>query len=296
MARPNKTGLDYFSFDVDFFDNKKIRKVMRGGGPTSALILTSLLCNIYSNKGYYTLVDDDLTFDIADKIGVSEGAVKETIVKAVQVDFFDPNQYHENGILTSPEILARYKAGTSKRELVDIDERFTVYSDRNQVNDAGNGVKVPGNSQSKVKETKVNKSKVKKIPNGIPGAAAPGPSKKEFFQLLESIKESDLATVWTSIKNFIEEKKPQFIDPYCQIWNLFAAKYNLSKVEAINESRVKKFNTRIKEETFDFFRILENIRSSDHLKGTNHSWKVTFDWIFENDKNYLKIIEGAYKN
>ena len=133
MARPTKEGLDYFSFDVDFFDNKKVRKIMRGCGPTSALILTSLLCNIYQNKGYYTLVDDDLSFDIADKIGVSEGAVNETITKALQVRFFDPLQYEKNRIITSLEILRRYKAGSSKRENVEINERYTVYSPDNEV-------------------------------------------------------------------------------------------------------------------------------------------------------------------
>ena len=126
IARPIKQGLDYFSFDVDFYDNLKIRKIMRACGPGGGSILTCLLCTIYRNKGYYILWDQDLPFDIADKVGVSEGAVSEVITKAVQVDFFDDYQFQTNGILTSEEIQKRYKAGTLKRHEVVIDSIYIV--------------------------------------------------------------------------------------------------------------------------------------------------------------------------
>lgn len=87
MARPTKEGLDYYSFDVNFFSNRKIRKIMRACGPSSPTILICLLCNIYKNKGYYIEWDEELPFDIADYVGVSEGAVKEVVKKAIDVGF-----------------------------------------------------------------------------------------------------------------------------------------------------------------------------------------------------------------
>jgi len=293
MARPTKEGLDYFSFDVDFFDNKKVRKIMRAYGPQSALILTCLLCNIYHKKGYYTLVDEDLSFDIADKIGVSEGAVKDTIAKAVQVNFFDQYQFENNKVLTSPEILARYRAGVTKRENVVIREEFTVYSGINQVNDTGNEVKDPDNTQSKVKETKVNQSKVKSI---VVAAATPQVTRADFNKLIEQLDGKDTKTVWTGLKEFITNHQPNFIEPYYEAWNLYARTYGLAKVEVINDSRRKKFKSRIDETGFDFIKILDKIRGSNMLKGIDSSWKVSFDWIFENQTNYVKIIEGNYDN
>lgn len=154
MARPLKQGLDYFSFDVDFFDNRKIKKIMRACGPASGSILTCLLCFIYQNKGYYIVWDEDLPFDIADKVGVSEGAVAETVKKAVQVEFFSRYQFEKNNILTSEEILKRYKAGTATRKEVVINSDYTVFSINNRVIDVQNEIKDTDNPQSKVKERK----------------------------------------------------------------------------------------------------------------------------------------------
>ena len=42
------------------------------------------------------------------------------------------------------------------------------------------------------------------------------------------------------------------------------------------------------------FRKMEN---SDFLKGNNKAgWKATFDWVFKNSENWMKILEGNYDN
>ncbi len=150
MSRPHKEGFDYFSFDVDFFDNRKIRKILKACGPASIAVITRLLCNIYGWKGYYILWDEDLPFDIADKVGMSEGAITEIVSKAVQVNLFDKEQFEKNKILTSPEIQRRYLSMAARREIVIIDDRFRVIEYSNQEND-------DENEQSKVKERKVKK-------------------------------------------------------------------------------------------------------------------------------------------
>jgi len=120
--------------------------------------------------------------------------------------------------------------------------------------------------------------------------------KSEYDELVKSLTGSDLKNVITGLKEFIHDKKPPFIEPYQEYWNLFAGAYSLPKVEVINEDRRKKFKTRINEPPFDFVKIMEKIKFSNTLKGvdTNSSWKVTFDWVFENQKNYVKVLEGNY--
>lgn len=100
--------------------------------------------------------------------------------------------------------------------------------------------------------------------------------------------------IWEGIKSFIIDSKPHFINPYVDLWNIFADRNNLSKVQQITESRKKKFSTRIKEEPFDFITILSGIKKSNMLLGKSGDWKVSFDWILENEKNYIKIMEGQY--
>lgn len=145
MARPTKQGIDYFSFDVDFFSDVKIRKISRACGSQSTSILICLLCNIYKDRGYYILWDEDLPFVIADIVGVSEGAVKEVILKALQVVFFDQELYEKYKILTSNGIQSRFKAAVYKREEIEYIVEYLVSDVKNEVNDTGS-------TQSKSKE------------------------------------------------------------------------------------------------------------------------------------------------
>ena len=158
MARPVKQGIDYFPFDVDFFQDLKVRKIMKSCGSQSASILIRLLCNIYKEEGYYVLWDEDLPFLISDDlVGVTEGAVNEVIVKAIQVGFFDKRQAEENKILTSNGIQSRFKSIVVKRKDVRINNEFLVNDVNNSINDVNNPIKYGESTQRKGKESKGNK-------------------------------------------------------------------------------------------------------------------------------------------
>ncbi len=160
MARPIKQGIDYFSFDVDFFEDIKIRKIYKACGIKSYPILISLLCNIYKDKGYYVDVDVDvdLPFIVADIVGTNEGAVEEVITKAVQVDFFNKQQYETNKILTSNAIQKRFQMSTNRRQDVKMNADFVVNVDNNSINVDNNSINVDRSTQSKVKESKYTPS------------------------------------------------------------------------------------------------------------------------------------------
>ena len=38
------------------------------------------------------------------------------------------------------------------------------------------------------------------------------------------------------------------------------------------------------------------ISESDFCNGATGKWTATFDWFFENEKNWLKVLEGNYDN
>lgn len=162
MARPIKQGLDYYPLDVGFLQDVKIRRIMRACGIQSIPVLISLLANIYRNDGYFLRWSPDMSFLIADELGVSEGAVTATVDKAVQVDFFNANMYECYGVLTSMGIQSRFFEAASRRMEVRYDARFllinvNVY--KNLVNVDNNPVNVDNNQQSKGKERKVKESK-----------------------------------------------------------------------------------------------------------------------------------------
>ena len=162
MARPIKQGLDYYPLDVGFLQDVKIRRIIRACGIQSIPVLISLLANIYRNDGYFLRWSPDMSFLIADELGVSEGAVTATVDKAVQVDFFNANMYECYGVLTSEGIQSRFFEAASRRREVRYDARFllinvNVY--KNLVNVDNNPVNVDDNPQSKVKKSKVKESK-----------------------------------------------------------------------------------------------------------------------------------------
>lgn len=186
MARPKKQGIDYFPFDVNFFSDVKIRKIARACGSQSTSILICLLCNIYKDNGYYILWDEDLPFVIADTVGVSEGAVKEVILKAVQVGFFDKDIYEKYKVLTSHGIQSRFKSAVYKREEIEYIVEYLVSDVKNSISDGKNQVSDTGSTQSKVKvkrkKNKENSTTVEqKKPKDKDAAKAATLSRKEKF-------------------------------------------------------------------------------------------------------------------
>lgn len=107
----------------------------------------------------------------------------------------------------------------------------------------------------------------------------------------------------TDNKQHIERKKPlesPCKENYLHIqnkWNAFANKHKLTSINKLSKSRTDKLSTRLKEQDFNFDKILEMIPKQKFLLGDNaRNWKVDFDWIIENDNNYIKILENTYLN
>ena len=160
MARPTKQGLDYFPLDSQFLSDVKVRKIMRAQGTNAISVLISLLCNIYRDEGYYIRRDDEVSFLIADEVGVKEEYVNEIIDKSIQVGFFDEYQYKKNKILTSNGIQKRFLEATERRKDVVFNEHFRVNVNNNEINVNNNEVNDSKSTQSKVKESKVKEKEI----------------------------------------------------------------------------------------------------------------------------------------
>lgn len=79
-------------------------------------------------------------------------------------------------------------------------------------------------------------------------------------------------------------------------WNEFSEQNNLTKIRAITETRKKKYRTRISE-GFILEEIVDKIKNSNFLLGIGDGkWNITFDWLVENDTNWVKVMEDRYSN
>ncbi|WP_251947263.1 DUF4373 domain-containing protein [Levilactobacillus brevis] len=162
MARPIKKGIDYYSIDVDFLRDIKIRKIMRSCGIATGSILLSLLGNIYRDEGYYAVWDSDMCFLVADEVGTKESAVDELVKRATEVGFFDNGMFEKYHILTSHGIQARYEQAARQKKNHHIEPKFSllrVSNVGNRVTNTDNSVSNVESTQSILKDTKGNNSK-----------------------------------------------------------------------------------------------------------------------------------------
>ena len=181
MARPMKDGVDYFPLDVNV--DKKFRLVEAKFGIVGFGVIVKLFQLIYAENGYYCEWDEDTALIMAaenscQKYPLSIDDVQSIISEAISRGIFDKGMYDTYGILTSKGIQRRYLEMTKRRSRVDVEQRYllicipekTVNVYINGVNVNTNSKNVDNNSQSKVKESKVNKSKVKETIEAPPVA------------------------------------------------------------------------------------------------------------------------------
>ena len=271
-GRPTKQGIDFFPMDVGFFTDVKIRKISRACGSQSTSILICLLCNIYKDEGYYILWDKDLPFVIADTVGVSEGAVKEVLIKSLQVGFFDQELYEKYKILTSSGIQKRFLLATYQRKETTIIPEYLINCANNSINCTNNSINHSDNEQSKSK-VKVNRKKRKEKENNKE-TSPNGEEKKDELSLSHSQKID-----WVGLMNWYN--------------SLFRDK--LPAIKSMTETRKKAVKARIAQYGKESIRTVFNLvlQSSFLLGGNDHNWKCDFDWIFK-QANYTKILEGNY--
>lgn len=110
MARPKKPGLDYFPKDVNFYSDRKIRRLLSKHGLNSLIVYDYLLCLIYSENGYYIENDADIYFDIKDGLNnlVSEEFVEQVLTSCLKFGLLSIAVKEKHNKLTSKGIQERY--------------------------------------------------------------------------------------------------------------------------------------------------------------------------------------------
>lgn len=212
------------------------------------------------------------------------------------------NEYALSGILPEFKPMAKLAFSFIKDDLDRSSTKYKNIVDRNRENGKNGGRPKTQKNPMGILETQEkpnvnvnvndNDNDNEDISNDI--------SNKIYILSKDSIYESEQRKEYDkiekdkkSIYDFIQKNKPKIIEPYKDIWNVFAKEYNFPEVKSISAARKRKFKARIKDKEFDFLQVLVKAKDSEFLSSSTF---FTWDWIFENDKNYLKILEGNYKN
>lgn len=130
MCRIKKRGLDYFPIDIDFMQNRLVRRIMKREGEGSLATLFGALSCIYGGEGYYVRADELFYEDISTSLyNQTAGDVKRILTLAAEYGIFHPGLFNEFGILTSSEIQRQYLFSTKRRKSSAIEKRYNLIDD-----------------------------------------------------------------------------------------------------------------------------------------------------------------------
>ncbi|MCS2747281.1 DUF4373 domain-containing protein [Bacteroides thetaiotaomicron] len=167
MTRISKPGLDYFPLDVNFFQDRKVRRISNRHHAAGIAALTSLLCLIYKEKGFYVAWNQDTLFDISQEVCCEEEEEMQAIIDdCLSVGLFDTYIYKEYGILTSQAIQEQYhKIITDSRRKYKLPlERFWLIKEEKD-GTGNNSADIRSNINSK--GTEVDEAENKIVDAGV---------------------------------------------------------------------------------------------------------------------------------
>ena len=217
MARPNKAGLDYFPFDVDFHDDDKIALLTSEFNVIAEAIIIRLLCKIYKNGYYYMWGEDERLLFCRWAGGIFvPNQVDEVIKGCLRRSLFDKGVFEMFGVLTSKGIQRRFLQACQERKSIDIisdywllelpsNSNFNIIRENNLINRANNSVNQP---EKYIKKSKVNNT----LPPIIPQTGDEDSEKtfsdnsqKEKKKSSAKRKELDLSIVDSAFREVVDE-------------------------------------------------------------------------------------------
>lgn len=268
MARPTKNNAEYFTHDADMRNDVKVKALRRRFQHTGYAVWCFLL-EVLTDGEHFEIDFGELNRELlAADFDVSAEQLQEIVDYCCKINLL---QLTDDNRLYSEAHQKRFASLITKRER-DRERLARLINKRQGGNEDENAAETPetnnyrsDNPHSRVKENRVKESK---------------------------LKES-------------KEEKNNILYPYQDIidrWNSICT--SLPRVTKLNDNRRQKIKCRCDEwgktpekwlQTAE--EIFERVQASDFLKGSSNStWTATFDWLFSNSSNCIKVMEGNYDN
>ena len=172
MARPQKSGLDYFPLDVGFFsDDRRIKILKARYGADGIVLYLYFLCEIYKN-GYFLQVDADFEYVVSDDLGMDSNKVKQVLNFLLERSLFDNKLFQSDKVLTSAGIQKRFQLAVkerAKKKPVEVKDYWLLEETETEpfikvnpnINKSQNNTDNSGINQDKSQEESLKESKVK---------------------------------------------------------------------------------------------------------------------------------------
>ncbi|WP_301345933.1 MULTISPECIES: DUF4373 domain-containing protein [Muribaculaceae] len=231
MARIAKSGLEYFPFDIDFFQDIRIRKLIKRQGGKAVTVYTLLLCLIYKN-GYYIQWDDELPFIGSEMSGFEEAYISEVIKICLSLGLFDKEIFDKEKVLTSKGIQVRYCNIQRQNKRIGRIDKYAIVDELNQSFKPSSSVeKIHTVKKSTPKHRATSHSEPPAEPAvptpAPPPSPAPATSDDNTKWLVEFFADNNQENLQLLCKNF--GLKPEDIDCLRKLADAVVAEWELSR-------------------------------------------------------------------
>jgi hypothetical protein len=308
MARPKKIGLDYFPFDVDFFEDEKIVCIAGEFGIKGEITAVKLLCAVYRN-GYFIEWNDKMKMKMLRSLpGVSTELFDQILNRLVRWGFFDKNLFDSVRVLTSHGIQKRFFEAAKRRKtdeklpylLIDADDNG-VNVCNNRVNVDNNLVKIDNNvgTNGGRKDLFEPPSGVNVDNNGVNVCnnrvnVDNNPQSKVNNKEIKKEKEKNAREKnGENADKSVKEKSLRMFKFFNEMIEYYHS--SIKPVKVLTNERERKLEDVVLNYTAqEIADAIRNAMTSDYLNGRTPRRKIPadFDWIFE-AKNFAKIFEGS---
>ena len=297
MARTLKKGLDFFHFDTSFFDDIKIRKLIRYHGAQAVVVYQLVLIRIY-HEGYYLQWDDDLPFIVAEVSHLQDDYVKTVISYCIEIGLFDKTLFDSDHVLTSKGIQNRFFdfCVVAKRKIATENPYLLVDLSSKAIKTSSKFIpsEVKGiNSE----EIAINSEEIENSSEET-GFNSEFGTQSKVKESKENI-DSSLRSESSSSSPMTEEEKKIDIPAFIDFFNgkLRQYKSQIPKIVDIKGKRLQSLNARLKDYGKDALRTaVINAASAPILNGAGQKvFVASIDWILR-PNNFPKVLEGNYNH
>lgn len=126
MARTPKTGLDYFSHDVNMASDRKIKLLKAKNGLVGYAVYIRLLEEAYRESGYYLECSDDFDLLFASDNNLDINVYINIINDCINYKLFDRDLYDKYKILTSKRMQKNFFDATTRRKKVEVYKEYLL--------------------------------------------------------------------------------------------------------------------------------------------------------------------------
>ena len=258
----------WFRLDCNFLSDEKVQNILFDYGSTGVLVYIETVALLYANAG---LLNKQKYKQIAYNCHTKEETVK-AVIEDYDLFVLENNDFFSRRVLDELEYKRKISKVRSEAAKMGVSARKSKANSEQMVEQMLNNCSANNNNN--------NNNTINSIIDNTSSLHS------EVCVTTDILSHSQCRQIVELWNNTVREKQS-----------------TLPPVRSLSDDRCKKIKIRWKEfagmgDPYEVMQtVFDKANESKFLQGDNkNGWTASFDWIFQNGKNWAKIYEGNYDN